>query len=127
MTDAANPAATATCCTSKGCCTSSACCPCEARLQKLERTVRRIRLWLLVSLGAFLLLLGIAIGSGSARRDMEGRRPGERPSMPSGPGPVQPGPMAQPGPMMQPGPSMQPGPMGGRDRRGARGPDGPGR
>jgi hypothetical protein len=61
--------------------------------------VCRLRLWLLVALGVLILVVGIAIGAGGARREaMRGGGPG-RPGMP-GPGP-QAMPMHQ-GPMGQP-------------------------
>ena len=72
---------------------------CVDRLARLERTVCRLRLWLLVALGVLILVVGIAIGAGGARREaMRGGGPG-RPGMP-GPGP-QAMPMHQ-GPMGQP-------------------------
>ncbi len=77
------------------CCMPMACaaCPCADRLAKVERTVGRLRLWLLVALGVLILLIGIAIGAGGARDDM--RRAEAARGMPQGPGPMPPhqGPM----------------------------------
>ena len=107
----------ASCCAPAGCCTGSACdCPCAVRLAKLECRVRRIRICLWIALGVFILLLGIAIGKGSARDEMREHGMGVRmqamPAMPTAP--------AMPMMMQQgPGPQMQGAP-------GNRGPDGPG-
>ncbi len=94
MTDTATatsaPAAPA--CAGGACCS----CPCAARVCKLEKTVRRIRIALWISLGVFIFLLGIAIGSGGAKKEMmdhmrmmdahrAGGQPG--PQGPMGPGP----------------------------------------
>lgn len=69
------------------CCMPMACaaCPCAERLAKVERTVGRLRLWLLVALGVLILLIGIAIGAGGARDEM--RRAEASRGMPQGPGP----------------------------------------
>ena len=55
-------------------CSSSAscCCPCEGRIKKLEKTVSRIRLWLFISLGVLIFLIGVAIGKGNGD-DRDGR------------------------------------------------------
>jgi hypothetical protein len=81
--------------------------------------VRRIRICLWIALGIFILLLGIAIGKGSARDEMRehgmggGMRMQAMPAMPAMP-------MMQPGPQGPgPGPQMQGAPVN-------RGPDGPG-
>ena len=59
-------------------CSSSAscCCPCEGRIKKLEKTVSRIRLWLFISLGVLIFLIGVAIGKGNGddRDGRDGRR-----------------------------------------------------
>ena len=56
--------------------TASCCCPCEGRIKKLEKTVSRIRLWLFISLGVLIFLIGVAIGKGNGddRDGREGRR-----------------------------------------------------
>ncbi len=59
MTDTA--ASTNAACSSSASC----CCPCEGRIKKLEKTVSRIRLWLFVSLGVLIFLIGVAIGKGN--------------------------------------------------------------
>lgn len=117
MTDTASaPAATAptaSACAGGACCS----CPCAARVSKLEKTVRRIRIALWISLGVFIFLLGAAIGSDGAKKEMrdhmrmmDAQRAGGQPG-PQGPGPQ------GPPPMMNQGPG-QPGPMGpGPDRR----------
>ena len=66
MTDTA--ASTNAACSSSACC----CCPCESRIKKLEKTVRRIRLWLFISLGVLIFLIGVAIGKGNGD-DRDGR------------------------------------------------------
>ena len=99
-----------TCCKGSGssCCTGDAStCPCAARLAKVERTVCRIRLWLFVSLGVLILLIGIALGRGGAMKEMRERARGPQ----DGPRAAAPLP---PGPMMQGGPR---GPMMDRDSR----------
>ena len=70
MTDTA-ASTTAACSTSASCC-----CPCEGRIKKLEKTVSRIRLWLFISLGVLIFLIGVAIGKGNGgdRDGREGRR-----------------------------------------------------
>jgi len=78
----------------------SACapCPCADRLAKVERTVGRIRTWLLVALGVLILVIGIAIGAGGARDEMR-RAEAMRGMPPQGPGPqgqAPQGPMAPP-------------------------------
>jgi hypothetical protein len=115
MTDTATatsaPAAPA--CAGGACCS----CPCAARVSKLEKTVRRIRIALWISLGVFIFLLGAAIGSDGAKKEMrehmrmmDAQRAGGQPG-PQGPGPQGPGPMANRG-------QEQNGPMGpGPDRR----------
>lgn len=109
---ASTPSPSASCC-SASCCPSPCCCPCAPRIAKLEKTVCRIRLWLFVALGFLVLLIGIAIGSGGARKEMmEHAR-----AMRGGPGPA---PMAAPMPMQPPAP-----PQGGPRMDGGRGP-GPG-
>lgn len=111
-TSAAQSATSPACCQPP--CGGAPCCPCAPRLQKLEKTVCRIRLWLFVSLGFLILLVGIAIGSGSARKEMrEHMMMGARPAAAQPhPGAMQqPGPMAQPVPGPQHGPGPQPGPM----------------
>ena len=117
MTDTATaPAATAptaSACAGGACCS----CPCAARVSKLEKTVRRIRIALWISLGVFIFLLGAAIGSGGAKKDMmehmrmmDAHRAAGQPGA-QGPGPQGPGPMANRGPERD-------GPMGpGSDRR----------
>lgn len=111
-TTAASPTPSAPCC-SASCCPSPCACPCAPRIAKLEKTVCRIRLWLFVALGFLILLVGIAIGSGGARKEMEERAR----EMRGGRGPA---PMAAPVPMQPQGP-----PMGGPRMDGGRGP-GPG-
>ena len=66
MTDTA--ASTNAACSSSACC----CCPCEGRINKLEKTVSRIRLWLFISLGVLIFLIGVAIGKGNGD-DRDGR------------------------------------------------------
>ena len=61
MTDTA---ASTTAASSASCCASDCCCPCEGRIKKLEKTVHRIRLWLFISLGVLIFLIGVAIGKG---------------------------------------------------------------
>ena len=125
MTDTATvtsaPAAPA--CAGGACCS----CPCAARVSKLEKTVRRIRIALWIALGLFVFLLGAAIGSDGAKKEMRehmrmmdaqraGGQPGPQGPRPQGPGPQGPGPQSPP-PMRNQGPG-QPGPMGpGPDRR----------
>lgn len=123
MTDTATatsaPAAPA--CAGGACCS----CPCAARVSKLEKTVRRIRIALWISLGVFIFLLGAAIGSDGAKKEMrehmrmiESHRAAGQPG-PQGPGPQGPGPMANRGPEqngpMGPGPDRRPEPR--RDDR----------
>lgn len=125
---ASTPTPSAPCC-SASCCPSPCCCPCATRLAKLEKTVCRIRLWLFIALGFLILLIGIAIGSGGARKEMMERAH----AVHGGPGPM---PMAAPMPMQpqgppQGGPRMDagrgPGPEAGRGPDGGRpGPDGRG-
>jgi hypothetical protein len=122
MTDTATaPAATAptaSACAGGACCS----CPCAARVSKLEKTVRRIRIALWISLGVFIFLLGAAIGSDGAKKEMrehmrmmDAQRAGGQPG-PQGHGPQGPGPQGPP-PMANQGPGQQ-GPMGpGPDRR----------
>ena len=104
------------------CCMPSACasCPCADRLARVERTVGRLRLWLLVALGVLILLIGIGIGADGARRDAMHRAeaahamPHAMPLPPQGPmgsGPHGAAPMGPQGP----------GPMG--QRQDGRGPD----
>ena len=135
MTDpATNASATSACCQSTSCCTGCpATCPCAARLEKLERRVRRIRICLWIALGIFILLLGIAIGKGSAqdemmRRRMDGPRMAQpMPNMPMVQGMPGPGPQGPQGPAMQPqggqgmGPGPGPGPMNDRGPQDGRG------
>ena len=116
-------------------CSSSAscCCPCEGRIKKLEKTVSRIRLWLFISLGVLIFLIGVAIGKGNGddRDGREGRREEiRRVEIMGGPmmggnmqggnmqgGNMQGGPGPQHGPMMGgPGPRDD-GMRGGPDRR----------
>jgi hypothetical protein len=117
MTDTASaPAATAptaSACAGGACCS----CPCAARVSKLEKTVRRIRIALWISLGVFIFLLGAAIGSDGAKKEMrEHMRMMDAQRAGGQPGPQGPGPQGPP-PMMNQGPG-QPGPMGpGPDRR----------
>lgn len=124
MTDTA-ASTTAACSTSVSCC-----CPCEGRIKKLEKTVSRIRLWLFISLGVLIFLIGVAIGKGNGddRDGREGRREEiRRVEIMGGPmmggnmqgGNMQGGPGPQHGPMMGgPGPDPQHGPMmGGRGPR----------
>ena len=119
MTDTA--ASTNAACSSSASC----CCPCEGRIKKLEKTVSRIRLWLFVSLGVLIFLIGVAIGKGNGddRDGREGRREEiRRVEIMGGPmmgGNMQGGPGPQNGPMMGgPGPDPQHGPMmGGRGPR----------
>jgi|GEM_PF-932530 len=56
----------------------------SARLERLERTVRRVRRWLLISLVAGLVVLAFAVGRGSATRQFQPRAGGD------GAGPHQP-------------------------------------
>ena len=119
MTDTA--ASTNAACSSSASC----CCPCEGRIKKLEKTVPRIRLWLFISLGVLIFLIGVAIGKGNGddRDGREGRREEiRRVEIMGGPmmgGNMQGGPGPQNGPMMGgPGPDPQHGPMmGGRGPR----------
>ena len=125
MTDTA--ASTNAACSSSASC----CCPCEGRIKKLEKTVCRIRLWLFISLGVLIFLIGVAIGKGNGHdRDggdgREGRREEvRRVEIMGGPmmggnmqgGNMQGGPGPQHGPMMGgPGPRDD-GMRGGPDRR----------
>ena len=114
MTDTA-ASTTAACSTSASCC-----CPCEGRIKKLEKTVYRIRLWLFISLGLLIFLIGVAIGKGNGddRDGREGRREEIRRVEIMG-GPM----MGGPGPRddgMRGGPDRRPN-MGGEGR----GKDGP--
>ena len=135
MTDTA-ASTTAACSSSASCC-----CPCEGRIKKLEKTVSRIRLWLFISLGVLIFLIGVAIGKGNGddRDGREGRREEiRRVEIMGGPmmggnmqgGNMQGGPGPQHGPMMGgPGPRDD-GMRGGPDRRPnmggeGRGKDGP--
>jgi hypothetical protein len=135
MTDTA--ASTNAACSSSASC----CCPCEGRIKKLEKTVSRIRLWLFISLGVLIFLIGVAIGKGNGddRDGREGRREEiRRVEIMGGPmmggnmqgGNMQGGPGPQHGPMMGgPGPRDD-GMRGGPDRRPnmggeGRGKDGP--
>lgn len=139
MTETATTAsATSACCQGTGCCTGCpATCPCAARLDKLEKRVRRIRFWLFVALGIAILLIGIGIGKGSAEDEMMRRRMGGPrmaqpmpggaalmpavPAMPNMPGMQGPGPNQGQGMGMGPGPgpmSNDRGPQDGRARRG---------
>ena len=124
MTDTA-ASTTAVCSSSASCC-----CPCEGSIKKLEKTVSRIRLWLFISLGVLIFLIGVAIGKGNGddRDGREGRREEiRRVEIMGGPmmggnmpgGNMQGGPGPQNGPMMGgPGPDPQHGPMmGGRGPR----------
>ena len=117
MTDTA--ASTNAACSSSASC----CCPCEGRIKKLEKTVSRIRLWLFISLGVLIFLIGVAIGKGNGddRDGREGRREEiRRVEIMGGPmmgGNMQGGPGPQHGPMMGgPGPRDD-GMRGGPDRR----------
>lgn len=78
------------------CCMPSACasCPCAERLARVERTVGRLRTWLLVALGVLILVIGIAIGAGGARDEM--RRADAAHAMPRAQGPGPQGPMGPP-------------------------------
>lgn len=123
MTDTA-ATANAACSSSASCCTSECCCPCEGRIKKLEKTVRRIRLWLFISLGVLIFLIGVAIGKGNGRDDGprgDGRREEIRRVEIMG-GPMNGGPMNG-GPMM--GGGGPGGPGRGEDRGVRRGDDGP--
>ncbi len=117
MTDTASapaaPAPTASACAGGACCS----CPCAARVSKLEKTVRRIRIVLWIALGVFIFVLGAAIGSDGAKKEMrEHMRMMDAQRAGGQPGPQGPGPQGPP-PMMNQGPG-QPGPMGpGPDRR----------
>ena len=117
MTDAtpaaSNVPATAPC-AGGSCCTMPCECPCAARICKLEKSVRRIRIGLFVALGVLIFVIGAAIGSGSAKHDMmeHMRMMDERRAA---------GPQG-PAPMMNQGPGGPP--MG--QRPGPQGPDGPG-
>ena len=109
MTDAtpaaSNVPATAPC-AGGSCCTMPCECPCAARICKLEKSVRRIRIGLFIALGVLIFLIGIAIGSGNAKHEMmEHAR-----MMDAHRAAGQPGPQG-PAPMMQKGPGPQ-GPMG---------------
>jgi len=102
------------------CCMPSACapCPCADRLAKVERTVGRLRTWLLVALGVLILVIGIAIGAGGARDEM--RRAEAARGMPQAPGPQGQAPMPpQQGPMGGPmgAPPDAPGRGRGRETR----------
>lgn len=127
MTDTA-ASTTAACSSSASCC-----CPCEGRIKTLEKTVCRIRLWLFISLGVLIFLIGVAIGKGNGddRDGREGRREEiRRVEIMGGPmmggnmqggnmqgGNMQGGPGPQHGPMMGgPGPRDD-GMRGGPDRR----------
>ena len=114
MTDTA-ASTTAACSTSASCC-----CPCEGRIKKLEKTVSRIRLWLFISLGVLIFLIGVAIGKGNGD-DRDGRT-GRREEIrrveimgdPMAGGMIMGGPMMggnMPGGNMQGGPGPQHGPM----------------
>ena len=132
MTDTA--ASTNAACSSSASC----CCPCEGRIKKLEKTVHRIRLWLFISLGVLIFLIGVAIGKGNGddRDGREGRREQIRRVEIMG-GPMMGGNM--PGGNMQGGPGPQHGPMmggpgprddgmrGGPDRRPTMGGEGRGK
>ena len=82
-------------------CTSNACCcPCKGELARMGRTIRWMRILLLVIAGLLILAVGIGIGRDQARRAM-GRGMAAaalRGPMrgPEGPGPRQPGPMDGP-------------------------------
>jgi hypothetical protein len=137
MTDTA--ASTNAACSSSASC----CCPCEGRIKKLEKTVSRIRLWLFISLGVLIFLIGVAIGKGNGddRDGREGRREEiRRVEIMGGPmmggnmqggnmqgGNMQGGPGPQHGPMMGgPGPRDD-GMRGGPDRRPTMGGEGRGK
>jgi hypothetical protein len=104
----------------------------------LEKTVYRIRLWLFISLGLLIFLIGVAIGKGNGddRDGREGRREEIRRVEIMG-GPMMGGNM--PGGNMQGGPGPQHGPMmggpgprddgmrGGPDRRPTMGGEGRGK
>jgi hypothetical protein len=132
MTDTA--ASTNAACSSSASC----CCPCEGRIKKLEKTVCRIRLWLFISLGVLIFLIGVAIGKGNGddRDGREGRREQiRRVEIMGGPmmggnmpaGNMQGGPGPQHGPMMGgPGPRDD-GMRGGPDRRPTMGGEGRGK
>ena len=125
MTDTA--ASTNAACSSSASC----CCPCEGRIKKLEKTVSRIRLWLFISLGVLIFLIGVAIGKGNGddRDGREGRREEIRRveimggnmqggNMQGGPGPQHGPMMGGPGPRddgMRDGPDRRPN-MGGEGR-----------
>ena len=120
MTDTAVSTAAA-CSTSASCC-----CPCEGRIKKLEKTVSRIRLWLFISLGVLIFLIGVAIGKGNGHhRDGGDGREGRREEIrrveimgdPMAGGMIMGGPMMggnMPGGNMQGG-NMQGGPGPGND------------
>ena len=109
MTDTA--ASTNAACSSSASC----CCPCEGRIKKLEKTVSRILLWLFISLGLLIFLIGVAIGKGNGD-DRDGRT-GRREEIrrveimgdPMAGGMIMGGPMM--GGNMQGGPGPQHGPM----------------
>ena len=113
MTDTA-ASTTAACPSSASCC-----CPCEGRIKKLEKTVSRIRLWLFISLGLLIFLIGVAIGKGNGddRDGREGRREEIRRVEIMG-GPMMGGNMQGGNMQGGPGPDPQHGPMmGGRGPR----------
>lgn len=122
MTDTA-ASTNAACSSSTACCASDCCCPCEGRIKKLEKTVCRIRLWLFVSLGVLIFLIGVAIGKGNGgdRDGREGRREEvRRVEIMGGPmmgGNMQGGPGPQHGPMMGGRGPRDEGMRGGPDRR----------
>ncbi len=98
------------------CCMPSACasCPCADRLARVERTVGRLRLWLLVALGVLILLIGIGIGADGARREAMHRAEAAHAMPHAAPLPPQ-------GPMGPQGAIPPQGPMG--PRQDGRGPD----
>jgi hypothetical protein len=106
MTDAAPASA---------CCPTASCCPCKGEICRLSRTVRWMRIVLLVIAALLILLVGIGIGKGQARRAV-GRGMAVAAMRNAGPGREGPAPMIREGRPL-------PGPDGDRGRRG----DGPGR
>ncbi len=115
MTDTATAASTdspAAPCAGGPCCPKACECPCAARICRLEKAVRRIRIGLFVALGVLIFLIGIAIGSGNAKHEMMEHMRMMDAHRAAGPQ----------GPAMNGGPGGPP--MG--QRPGPQGPDGPG-
>lgn len=99
------------------CSMNACCCPCKGQMESMGRTVRWMRVVLLVVAAFLILAVGIGIGQGQARK--AARRGMAMAAMRGDRGPGPDGPRG--GPMMRPGRPMV-GPDGDRGRRG----DGPG-